>query len=74
MNIERIKAMDLLIDKQRTGTPSQFAIKLRISERTIYKYITYMKTTLKAPVAYSKTRQNYYYTENGKLNIIWQKP
>ena len=62
--IERIKRIDYLISTKSTGTPKQFAEKLCLSERQLYKYLNNLKD-LGAPIKYSKTYSSYYYYKNG---------
>jgi hypothetical protein len=44
-----------------TGSPKELALKLSISELTVYNYISYMKTELNAPIIYNHQKGNYLY-------------
>ncbi|MEL6867479.1 MAG: HTH domain-containing protein [Bacteroidota bacterium] len=58
--IKRLERVDQLIRLKATGTPRQLAIRLEVSERTIYDIITAMKD-LGAPIYYSHQRRSYCY-------------
>jgi transcriptional antiterminator len=72
MDIKKIININELIRKQRTGKPSSLASRLGVSERTIYHYISYIKSELKAPVKWDALKETYVYESNGKLNFEWQ--
>lgn len=59
---------------QSTGTPKQLAEKLNCSERMIYTYINYLRNELNAPIAYSRKRSTYYYTEQGLMTLQGFRP
>lgn len=60
--------IDHLIRIKGTGTPSELAGKIGISERSTYEYIRLMKE-FGAPVLYSRQRKSYYYREEGRFMI-----
>lgn len=66
MNLLKAKQQLEVIHKQiiyeRTGTPKQLAITLRVTPRTLRSYLKQMRA-LGAQVKYSRTRQTYYYTQ-----------
>lgn len=64
----RLCRIDSLIRIKGTGTPSELADKIGISERSTYEYIRLMKD-LGAPVLYSRQRKSYYYKEDGRFTI-----
>lgn len=72
MDIGKIKRLDKLI-RLKVGNANDLASKLEITERSIYKYIKYMRTELEAPIAYDSTNKTYLYSENGKLDFKWKK-
>ena len=43
MNIQKIKHFIYLVQKERTGTPIEVAMKLGVSERMIYNYVGILK-------------------------------
>ena len=71
MNIDKLKHIDYLI-RIKAGNAKEIGFKLALTERAIYKYIKYMKTELKAPIAYDNIRKSYQYSEEGKLDFMWQ--
>lgn len=64
----RLSRIDSLIRIKGTGTPSELADKIGMSERSTYEYIRLMKD-FGAPVLYSRQRKSYYYKEDGKFTI-----
>jgi predicted DNA-binding transcriptional regulator YafY len=65
---QRLTRIDHLIRIKGTGTPSQLAGKIGISERSTYEYLRLMKD-FGAPVSYSRQRKSYYYKEDGRFTI-----
>ena len=65
---QRLSRIDHLIRIKGTGTPSELAGKIGISERSTYEYIRLMKE-FGAPVLYSRQRKSYYYKEEGRFLI-----
>jgi len=72
MNINKIITINELIRKQRTGKPRLLASRIGVSERTVYHYISFLKTELKAPIKWDAMRETYIYEANGYLNFEWQ--
>ena len=64
----RLSRIDSLIRIKGTGTPSELADKIGISERSTYEYLRLMKE-FGAPVLYSRQRKSYYYKEDGRFTI-----
>lgn len=71
MNIEKVKFFIHLIEKERTGTPSELAEKLNVSERTIYSYVNMLKKEMNAPIEFNKFRKTYQFERPGKLCWEW---
>jgi predicted DNA-binding transcriptional regulator YafY len=65
---QRLSRIDQLIRIKGTGTPSELAGKIGISERSTYEYIRLMKD-FGAPVLYSRQRKSYYYQQEGRFYI-----
>lgn len=61
MDIRVIKKLHELIMKEQTGSPKELSCKLRVSERTIYNYISYMKVEMTAPIIYNNQKGSYKY-------------
>ncbi|MDF2191992.1 HTH domain-containing protein [Paraflavitalea sp. CAU 1676] len=70
--LDRLQTLDRLIRIKGTGTPKQLADRLDISERTLYRLIDTMRS-LGAPIAYSESRQSYYYIEEGTFTFNFQR-
>ncbi len=69
MDIRVIKKLHELIKTERTGPPKELCIKLGISERTVYNYISFMKNELNAPIKYSSDKGTYCYHGNCELRF-----
>jgi len=65
---QRLNRIDHLIRIKGTGTPSELADKIGMSERSTYEYIRLMKE-FGAPVGYSRQRKSYYYQQEGSFII-----
>ena len=65
---QRLNRIDHLIRIKGTGTPTELADKIGMSERSMYEYIRLMKE-FGAPVVYSRSRKSYYYLEDGSFTI-----
>jgi transcriptional antiterminator len=70
MNVRIIKKLHEYIITERTGSPKDLATKLGVSERTVYSYISYMKTEMNAPIVFDNQKGNYYY-ERECLLAFW---
>lgn len=66
--IERLQRMDYFIRIRNTGSPSEFAAKIGISERSLYDYLNTLKA-LGAPIAFSYHDNSYIYIKDGRLKI-----
>ena len=73
MKIRVLFTLTKLIEHRTTGSPSELASKLGISERMVYKYIEDLKMEFNAPVKYSRKERTYYYDGDGYLHLYWQK-
>ncbi|MGL2965871.1 HTH domain-containing protein [Flavobacterium sp. XGLA_31] len=63
-----IKIHELLLAK-RAGNSEALADRLGLSVRTVYNYITFMKTELNAPIVYDSLNKNYCYERECELNF-----
>jgi transcriptional antiterminator len=73
MNIKKIKYFIHLVEKERTGTPTEIAEKLNVSERMIYHYVHLLKHEFKAPIEFNKYRKSYQFERPGRLHWQWVK-
>lgn len=65
---QRLSRIDYLIRIKATGSPSELARRLGISERSVYEYLNLMKE-FGAPIKFNNYRQTYYYEGDGSFNI-----
>ena len=70
MKIRIIIRLHEFILIEQTGRPSELALKLGISERTVYNYISFMRIELKAPIIYDNQKGNYRYERFCELCFI----
>lgn len=73
MNIIKIKQFIQLVEKERTGSPSQAAELLQVSDRMIHNYVNLLKNNFNAPIEYNRYKKSYHFTQKGELNWEWQK-
>lgn len=64
MDIRIIIKIDELLKANRAGNTAQLAEKLDLSIRTVYNYLTFMKTELNAPITYNTHSKCYSYEDN----------
>ena len=65
---ERINKAHQLILTEKTGTPEEFAEKLKISRSHLYNLINKLKE-YDAPIKYSKKINGFYYSEPFDLDF-----
>ncbi|HEY4788861.1 MAG TPA: hypothetical protein VIH57_22580 [Bacteroidales bacterium] len=65
--LHMIERIDALIQHHATGTPAELCERLKISKSTWHELKKTMIDDLHFPIAYSKYRQTYYYTEDGRF-------
>ncbi len=70
--ISVLKRMDSLITNRSTGAPENFASRLRLSERTLFNYLSVMKA-LGAPIVYSRQLESYLYSAEGRFIFEFKK-
>ncbi|OFY26015.1 MAG: hypothetical protein A2275_05895 [Bacteroidetes bacterium RIFOXYA12_FULL_35_11] len=70
---KRIIKLDELIRSEKTGTPSKLAKRFKISERSIFNYLKFMKDEMKSPIIWDDEKKSYVYSRKGVLNIGWVK-
>ena len=66
--LHRLIRLDHLINHKSTGTPADCAMKIGISERSLYDYLKILKD-MGAPVKFSRGRRTYYYSEGGHFHV-----
>jgi transcriptional antiterminator len=70
MNIRVVIRIHEMISMENTGKPCDLAELLKVSERTVYNYIAFMKEELNAPISYSPFKKSYYYNEPPGLRFV----
>jgi len=61
--VTRLERLNYLIHIKATGNPKKLSHRLNVSERSLYEYISLLRS-LGAPVQYDRTRETYFY-DNG---------
>ena len=69
MDVRIITKLHEYINKERTGSPKELANKLGVSERTVYSYISYMRTEMNAPIVFDNQKGNYCYDKVCELSF-----
>ncbi|WP_291130978.1 HTH domain-containing protein [Flavobacterium sp. UBA7682] len=69
MDIRVVIKIHELLKANRAGNSNDISLKLGISVRSVYNYLTFMKTELNAPIAYSHQTKNYCYERECELNF-----
>jgi transcriptional antiterminator len=70
MDIRIIILLHKLLLAERTGGPKELALKLALSERSIYNYIGFMKTELNAPIIYQVQKRELLLRASVCVNLI----
>ena len=65
---ERIRKAHQLLLEEKTGTPQDFADKLKISRSQLYNLINQLKE-FEAPIKYSKKINSFYYHKMFDLEL-----
>lgn len=66
--LERLRRAHKFIQYANTGTPKEFALKLNISEREVYRIIEYLKE-VDATICFSRISNSYYYIDDFDLLV-----
>ncbi|HEX2919621.1 MAG TPA: hypothetical protein VHO50_00500 [Bacteroidales bacterium] len=67
--MQRLERLDYLIRSRATGTPSELAKKLGLSQSQMFQIMKAIKEKMEAPVCYSRAEQSYYYGED--VRFVW---
>jgi hypothetical protein len=60
--LDRIGKMHKLVQRQRTGTPEEFAKQLGVSRTSLYELIDELRSR-GAPILYSKSTKTFFYSQ-----------
>lgn len=71
--IDLISRIDFFISHGATGPPDEFAKKLNISRRKLFKYLELLKEDFSAPISYSSLRQSYTYKKEVQFKFGLKK-
>jgi len=66
--LHRVEKIDRLIQRRSTGSPSELAVVIGISESMLYNYLQFMRQS-GAPIEYSKRRKTYFYRHKGAFSF-----
>ena len=69
MDIRTIIKIHELLKANRAGNSVELSARLDISVRSIYNYISFMKTELNAPIIYDSQNKKYRYERECELNF-----
>jgi predicted DNA-binding transcriptional regulator YafY len=61
-----IERIDRLVRLRATGTPRELALRLNLSERTVFRILNQMKE-IGCPIYFNKASGSYCYEQEGKL-------
>ncbi len=67
LDIRIIIRLHELAKTEQSGTPKVLAQKLSLSERTVFSYLSFMKTELNAPIIFNTNKGSYCYTSTCDL-------
>lgn len=69
VDLALLKRIHECISRGATGSPDYMARKFDISKRFLFIILDYLKTEFDAPIAYSRLKETYYYTEEWEFYI-----
>ena len=61
---ERTKLLIELIEKKKTGSPGELAVKLGLKERMIYNVLDDLRLVLEKEICYCKEEKSYFFSDN----------
>lgn len=67
-HIEKLQRLHNLIHLECTGSPSELADRLGVSDRTVY-YLLEQLRDFEAHIAYDRRRKTYYYKDDFVLEV-----
>ena len=70
--LKKIEYLDWLVRQRSTGTAEELAEKLRISKRSVFNYLNWMKEH-GAPIRYNSFRRSYEYKEEVEFVAMFVK-
>jgi len=70
MEISLIIRIHNFILAENTGAPNDFAYKLNISVRSLYNYISFMKSDMNASIEFDRKKNSYIYIKDSNLCFV----
>ncbi|WP_205511441.1 HTH domain-containing protein [Longitalea arenae] len=70
--VTRLERLNYLIHIKATGNPRTLSQRLNISERSLYAYISLLRS-MGAPIQYDRFRETYYYGDGFHFSLRFQK-
>jgi predicted DNA-binding transcriptional regulator YafY len=70
--LQLLEQMNQLIRLKATGSPQEFARRLRLSQSMMYNYLEMLRA-LGGPIQYNRRLQTYEYTYDVQFNIGYMK-
>ena len=70
-SIEKLELFHKLVEQQRTGTPTDFAKRIRVSRSTLYELISEFQSRGVA-IGYSRNRSTFYYKTSTIIDISFK--
>ncbi|WP_306422293.1 HTH domain-containing protein [Algoriphagus sp. AGSA1] len=61
---ERTKLIIELIEKEKTGSPSELAEKLGVTKRTVFNILDDLRLTLPTAISYDSEKKSYVFLKN----------
>ena len=61
---ERTKLIIELIEKEKTGTPSELGQKLGVTRRTVFNILDDLRLTLPTAISYDSEKKSYVFLKN----------
>jgi len=69
--LRHLQQLDHYIRIGKTGSPTELALKLKVCERQIHRYLVLLKS-LGAPVEYCRKRKTYRYATEGGFSFKFE--
>jgi len=66
--LERVRRAHKFIKQSNTGSPAEFARRLHVSERELYRILEYLRE-IDAEIAFSRHSNTYYYSDDFELYV-----
>jgi ribosomal protein S25 len=73
INIEKLDRIHNMIRREATGTPEEFAERLKISRSTLFNTLKYLKENMDAPIIYNNSKKSYTYKYKPKFHLGFEE-